>query len=435
MPATATPTKSAAAREITTVDQFLRTIKLADNVEPGSIGGDTAHPVKSVDDRTEPAVEGARSKENSEDVKKDQGAPSVDSTPAAKAAAARKQAEGAVMTPGSAASDQLQIGTEKKPTGEDPSVETESAKGGKEDSDTSHPARTDNDALQGGKFAYDHNTPLEKMAADLQSAGEVLCASLVQIAQGAGNTKAAEQAQAMSNGKAPAPVPAPAKEAAAAPPPIDPNLAAQLGWEMAGLVTGNFDKRAADVLVHNTLAQVVKEASYRADLVINFLTDLETAHRAKQAEEGLPPEMGGGMPPGAPPGAGGGGGPDEEALLAALSGGSGGPAAGDAGGGPGGEMSGSGGEGGGDDQEQKLMMLEALLDELGIDPAQLAGGDAGGGDPSGSAGGGDAGGGAPPPVKEGSAKKPVTRPAPKTAGEQRDYLRELLARSQKRRSA
>lgn len=81
------------------------------------------------------------------------------------------------------------------------------------------------------------------------------------------------------------------------------------------------------------------------------------------------------------------------------------------------------------------MMLEALLDELGIDPAQLAGGDAGGGDPSGSAGGGDAGGGAPPPVKEGSAKKPVTRPAPKTAGEQRDYLRELLARSQKRRSA
>ena len=60
-----------------TIESFLNTVgrvKAAEaHTEPGSIGGATAHPVKDVDDRTEVAKEGERSKENESDVKEDQG--------------------------------------------------------------------------------------------------------------------------------------------------------------------------------------------------------------------------------------------------------------------------------------------------------------------------------------------------------------------------
>ena len=128
------------------------------HTEPGSVGGGTTHPVKDVDDDTETATEGFRSQENSADVKADEGPASVDSTPEGvankKANARRKLAvdgkseSGDINPPGTAASDQLQIGTKKEPTGEDPAVETSSAKAEKEDAsggrlgNTTHPART-----------------------------------------------------------------------------------------------------------------------------------------------------------------------------------------------------------------------------------------------------------------------------------------------------
>jgi hypothetical protein len=167
-----------------TIEQFIGTVgarqKQAEaNTEPGSIGGATSHPVKNVDDRTEPAKEGARSKENTTDVKEDQGKLSVESAPeaTAKSAAAllagfAKKAEGggAVSTPGSAADDHLQIGTNVQPTGDDKSNETSSAKAGKEDPGSTHPARTDNTALDGHKYAGDDG--LKKIAAEIER-GEV----------------------------------------------------------------------------------------------------------------------------------------------------------------------------------------------------------------------------------------------------------------------
>src|SRR5437868_4250811 len=95
-----------------TIDAFIKAVgevtkTAADPLsEPGSIGGPTEHPVKSVDDRLEKAKEGERSAENTKDVKADQGPASVDSGGEAKAAAvfgtalsslsrfAKKQADG-----------------------------------------------------------------------------------------------------------------------------------------------------------------------------------------------------------------------------------------------------------------------------------------------------------------------------------------------------
>ena len=51
---------------LTTIDQFLQKVRVKTaaeaNTEPGSIGGETSHPVKDVDDSTQDAEEGERSK-------------------------------------------------------------------------------------------------------------------------------------------------------------------------------------------------------------------------------------------------------------------------------------------------------------------------------------------------------------------------------------
>ena len=88
---------TSAQQSMATIDQFLQkvgSVKVAEDPlsEPGSIGGETSHPVKKVDDRLQTATEGARSSENSKDVKEDQGAPSVENAPEAKAASARNAA-------------------------------------------------------------------------------------------------------------------------------------------------------------------------------------------------------------------------------------------------------------------------------------------------------------------------------------------------------
>lgn len=164
---------SSAIQSMRSIDRFLQEVaaekRAAEaHTEPGSVGGGTTHPVKNVDDSTEEATEGARAAENTADVKADQGPASVESTPenvAAKKASARKQAVdgksegGSINPPGTASEDQLQIGTKKEPTGQDPAVETSSAKAEKEDAtggrlgNTTHPARTNNGELDGYKYA------------------------------------------------------------------------------------------------------------------------------------------------------------------------------------------------------------------------------------------------------------------------------------------
>jgi hypothetical protein len=367
---------------INTIEQFLASVggsvKRAEaHTEAGGYQDGTSHPVKDVDDRTEVAQEGARSAENDKDVKEDQGAVGVNSAATAKSArdilaglsrhAAMptynvKRSESAVSTPGSAADDQLQIGTNKQPTGEDPSNETNSAKSGKKDPGSDHPARTDNESLDGHKFSYDQYTPLEKLASYIHECGNQLVA---QIAHVAWNAKKANDGYSTDVAQSYE------KEAA------DPELVQLVGRELAGVMS---DKQATDHMVYNALSGVVKTASLKADLLIEYIAGHDAQMR-KYAEgdmlaEGMsqdapPTSAGGGMPTG--PGAEGPG--NEAAMMASLGGAPGAEM--------GGEMGGAGGEGG---NEAEIAQLLQVLEQMGITPEELeqavaqegAGGGAGG---------------------------------------------------------
>lgn len=402
---------SAAQASMMTIDRFIQEVGAAKtaqdksaetaHTEPGSIGGETSHPVKSVDDRCEDAKEGERSAENTADVKADQGKPSVDSTPEgqnskaafdlsrfAKPAGRLKQAEegksqGGLLPAGSAADDQLQIGTNKQPTGEDPSVETGSAKAGKEDPGSSHPARTDNDSLDGHKYSADQflNLPIEQLFKMASDTSQELCDELT--------------AEMRKSAAAPSPT---QKQAAA---PSDAQVAHQAGWELAGAFHGDMDKQAVDALVQERLAMVIKTAADDADQVAAMLDGYFQQKQAESAEEGggddsasPPSEAAAEEPPaaagpesGADGGAGAGGG--EEAMLAAL-------------GGPGGaDPAAAGGDpaagGGGDLGVEELAQI---LQELGITPeefeAAMAAMEGGAGGPAGAPPAAPPAGGPPP---------------------------------------
>lgn len=418
---------NSATRTISTIDEFLSTVgggtkQAEDSKDPGSIGGPTAHPIKNVDNNTIAPVEGEQSADNHSRVKDDVGAASVDSRPDAKAASLdetiarlaigrQKKAEGgAVSVTGSAADDHQEATLNPQPTGQAPSVETASVKAKKDDPGSEHPARTDNDELNGGKYAFDANTPYEKTAAMMSEVGDSLCAMFHFI----------------TNNE-----PEPVKRAAAADAPVlDPYVAQQAGWELAGLLNGTMDKRAADTMVVSEVADIIKEASDKAEHVIDYMNGYKSANdpmdpAAMGGAPGGAPPMGG---PPAPPGGGGGGG-EEAALMDAMGGGEAPP---DAGG------------GGGDDAEAEI--LAKALEICNVDPqefqaaleaAQGGGGGAppGGAPPMDPAAGGGAppmpgGGGGPPPPPGGmevAASDRRQTAAQKTASENR--LKELLIRS------
>lgn len=356
-----------ATHTLASIEAFLaETSKTAEaHTEPGSQGGTTTHPSKSVDDQTQTATEGARAAENTRDVKKDQGPPSVDST----AEATAKKADNG----GTAAADQVQIGTKKGPTGTD----VPSAKPGKADPGSTHPARTDNNALNGGKYAASdiEHDPLEKLAAELTACGDHICAALtVELTE---MTKAAGDPSTGAS-----PVPATSPQSA-----IDPKLAQAAGWELAGLISGNFDKAAADALVQNFLVDTIKTATTDATNVADHLDGYFAAQRQQQkAADGPPPppvDPGAGGPPPMMPPPGAGGPPDP---------GAGGPPAG----GPP-----RGADGGGDEEAQ----LMAVLQELNIKPEELiAALTSGSGGPPGA--GGPPGMGGPPPGAGGPMPPP-----------------------------
>ena len=398
-----------------TVEAFLARVKQAEaHTEAGSIGGETTHPVKSVDDRTEPAKEGERSKENEKDVKEEQGKPGVNSTPEAVAKAAslasrlaaptgkqagygrnpfvdpadrQKQAEGgAVQTEGSAADDSEKSVLNPQPTGKTPDIETKGAKSGKTDPGSSHPARTDNTDLDGHKYAGDDG--IFKMAEDLAAIGNDLCNKIAWISDGS-------QPEAPAAGKqASAPPQAGDRNTQKQAGAVDSDLQMQLGWEMAGLVTGTMDKVGADAMVRGALEDVVLSASRRAEKVAVYLDNFFAT--AKQAND----PAAGGMPPmdpaamaggggGMPPEAGGGGGMGGDDMMAALGGG--GEPGPEAGGGP--PAEGGGPPGGGGIDEGQLAMI---LDQLGVSKEELAAAlesEMGGGQPGGEGGGPPAPGG------------------------------------------
>lgn len=437
---------TSAAKGMQTIDQFLirvgATKAAADGSaplsEPGSIGGETTHPTGKVDDRLQKPKEGPRSGENSKDVKDAVGAPSVESIKDAGANKPQsffdligqfaKRAEGAVSVPGSATDDHLNIGLKAAPTGEDKSVETASAKAGKEDKKegdrggTTHPANTENGSIDGHKWAADwtSDTSLEKMAGDFTAFGNNYLADLHNVLSNPQQISAAGNAGRTAT-----------KQAGA----VDANLAMLAGHELAGIANGTFDKQAAAAMVQETLQNIVKEASVDADEYIQYALAMQKAAEeppppmpgdpAAGGAAPPPPPGGGAMPPppGGPGGAPGGGGAD---MLAAL----GGAGAGDPGAGgppPGGE----GGEGGGIDPQQ----LQMILQELNTTPEELmavleqeTGGGAGleeGGDVAPPPPGG---GGAPGMETQASAGAGKGRPNVKRA-EVFSVIQELMARS------
>lgn len=415
--------QNSAQRAMGTIDEFIRAVsngsekRAASPIsEPGSVGGETQHQIKKVDDGLEVPKEGDRSKENTADVKKDQGAAGIDSQPEKAASIfglASRFAKVAANSGGTAEDDQLQIGTKKAPTGEDPKSETASAKAGKQDSPSTHPARTDNDELDGHKYAS--TDPLEKLAAMTQEIGNALCSQIAWL-----NQQSGQQQKTASQ-----PVAQPQVQTKVA--TIDPELAQQAGWELAGLLNGTLDKQAAEAMVQSTLEQITKTASDDADAVIWYIQK----RLEKTAEPGLPPEMAGGDPPGGAPGG-------EAEMMAAL-GGAGAPGEPPPGGGaPGGmpgEMpGGAGGEGG----EMSPDQLMQILEQLGVTPeelqealAQEMGGGGGGAPPGGAppemAG---AAGGAPPEMAgKTAADKHAKAGFDKQALAITNMIREVVTRS------
>jgi hypothetical protein len=272
-----------------TIDKFIATLqKSASSNEPDK---GTSHPVGDVDDHTQPAAEGSRSAENAKDVKNDQGSPAVDNK------------EEVSATAGTTASDDhIQIGTKKAPTGEDPSTETSSVNSSLKDPGSSHPARVDNDALDGSKYASMSLEMLAKTASD--TANEILASQ--------------ELAQLMQQV---APAGQPAQKTAS-----EVSEAGQVGWDLAGLVSGGLDKQALDGALQARMEDIIKVAAADADNVIEYLVSYQQQKQAMDAAVmgGMPPEAAmGGMPPeaamgGMPPEAGAGGGGDELEQLMQL---------------------------------------------------------------------------------------------------------------------
>lgn len=371
--------------------------------DPGGYQGPSSHPSTGIDNDVQNAEEGFRSSENTTDIKEDQGAPSVDSTPEA--------TEGG----GDADADQLQIGTDKSSTGNDPSVEDD-YKDTKDDPGTSHPAKADNG---GEKYA---SVSLRDGIAKSAALGDSILADL---ANGFGNKLTAGIKKAATAAAAPA------KPAAAPAAPTSPLAKAAAtvaaakgkpeelaGYELAEVL--GVTKAAAFASVQASVEQTIRDAQIDADLFGSYFTTRmkmaagEISDEASSGEDhSAAGDAGSGKSDaGAPPAdMGGGPGPD----LAALAGGGGAPPGGDpmAGGPPpgaGGDPAGGGA--GGPSPDAALQELAMALQELGIPLDQLAAAGAAGG----GAGGPPPGAGGPPPGAGGPPGAPPMDPTALAGG-------------------
>jgi len=377
--------------------------------EPGGYQGGTTHPVANVDDRLDDAQEGARSSENTEDVKTEPNrGQTVDET-----------------TPGPGGgqeSVQMDVGITSKATGDDSSAETDSAKDGKQDGGThrggsAHPARTDNEQLDGHKYSSDLEA-LRALCKQAEDLGSAICASIAVGTEkgaegagkadpkGAGNTNS----QAGGCGVKDGPITEDGKvnardESGGNAAKQSADAGDELAARFAGLDLSAEDKVATDNMVVETLQEVVETAWRRAEKCAEFYAEHfkaenpsdfpkgstskvampegegdagaaeekddsdESKSESEGGEGGGPPVEGGDA---SIPAEGGGGG-EEEALLSMLEGGEG-MGAEDAAGGM--------GLGGG---EPPVDPMAGGGDAAGADPLAAMGG----GDPMAALGGGD----------------------------------------------
>ena len=295
--------------------------------DPGGRRGGSSHPSAKADAGTQAARTGARADENAKDVSEE--------------IPANVQGEG----PGTCSDyNQLQIGTRKAPTGEDPSSEDD-YKSGKEDPGTSHPA---NASEIGEKYSSWSFPEIYKVACDLTNN------VLARIANGEQLQERGSKQASSQHGR----------EA-----DIEALQASEAGYELAKLASQLGQTEVDDSVIKFAAAQDItiafqKAGAEEADLVGEFLfkTAQYEQQMLKQSEgnpmgagmEGPPPGMEAGLPPGGP----GGG-----AELPPEMGGQ--PSAGGEGGGP--PMGGEGG-GGGEDAINEL--ANALID-AGVPPEKL----------------------------------------------------------------
>lgn len=328
--------------------------------DPGGYAGPSSHPTTKIDNNAQKAKEGERSAENTKDVKKAEGASSVENATAP--SPTETQQDGV----------QYNIGTKQSLTGEDPSVEDD-YKGSKDDPGTSHPASAD-DGVKFGSFkeAADHATQLAH-----EILADIVTSTAAQNAQAAVKTAAVPTAQPAQ------PAPAEALNAGYA-------LAAELGLQ----------KEAAEAHVEDTLAQIFRDAVLNGELVGNYLKaaaveteesaasagDTDDNHKSEESDDD-----GGSAAAGAGP----------EPIVDAASAAGGGDPAASLGGSP----------------DAALQELVAALQELGITPEMLMEAAGGGGAPGAAAasdplgmppaGGADplaaAGGGLPPELGKAAA--------------------------------
>lgn len=398
------------------------------HTEAGGYQGETEHPVKKEDDRTEEAYEGSRSRENEEDVQEDQGAAGVDGEPVSKAGESQKEG---LNLPGNQDDVQMDIGVTSKATGEDSQNETERAKPGKEDGGgyqgaSTHPARTDNDDLDGHKWSEDCRQILDRVkkaedlgtdilatlsvraSADIQKKAQEVRkdngffkgANGETQSPGDGQKTGDDQSQTQDQGQQ--------KDAQ--------EQGQQAGSDLAQSVmdkVASMDKQAVYGQVVEDWAQTIQAAYKMADNVAGFYSGLVEGAKGQQQKKGEhdeensdegegthepgpeeessapPPEMGGGEVPG--------GGGEEELINALIGGGDqmpmpggemgggemggmggemgGGEMGGMGGGMPGGEMGGMGGGamgGMGEIGPEELAMLAAALQQLQASPEAFA---------------------------------------------------------------
>ena len=369
--------------------------------DPGGAEGATSHPSKKTDDDLQPKAEGFQSADN-ERIVKDQIPDAVDTKPEATEGNAPKATD----------TQQGQGVDEAKPTGEDPSTESDykgKLEGDKREGDqggTSHPAT----GSYGEKYSAD---AIDGMSDD----------DLLKSAADLGNELTADIANGHFSPAAPAQAAVPAAAAAG---------------EKTAEAAGEVGNRLEDI-ASNVVQEVVKSAYHQADLVVDHLAKEMSALKKKAAEgetedptsgasegedhgteeggssdpneesseeealggsdggEEAPPAgaeellaaMGGGGEMGGMPG-GEMGGPEMGGEMGGMPGGEmggmpgaemggmpGGPEMGgmggpEMGGMPGAEMGGPPPEMGGMGNEQALQQLAMALMEAGIDPAQLA---------------------------------------------------------------
>jgi hypothetical protein len=371
--------------------------------DPGTYVGSSAHPSAHADNGVQNATTGARASEYETDVKKQQGALAVDNTPELSQEGRQNEV-------------QLNIGTEAKATGEDPSSEKD-FKGDKDDPGTTSPVKANDgekyssvtfkeararagelgndilaniinfgtDKLHAEKAAEMPAFLKEKIEGKKEEAGES-----AEKAEHSGLKGNQHKLDTDNDGKIEGSDLADLRN--------DKAAAFKAGYELAA--TLGLNKEAAEASVRDVCANTLREADEMADLFIGFVTSksagADPTDEAAEGEDHSAPDDAASGASDAPAAA-------APAGLEAMMGGE--EAA------PMGAPEAAGEMGGAPSEDEAVQELAMALEELGIPPEALLQALQGGG-------AGDVGAeGAMPPEAAAAAAPPAPEPKMAAAGD------------------